>query len=293
MNCPKCNSPINEGDKFCQVCGNVLDNQQPAVSQPQTTAAPPQTPVVNEQPVVANIQQPMASPNVNYNNQPMNNAMPMNNQMNAIPQEPKKNNTVVMVLAAIIVILLAVVIYLFISSGNKEESAPEEKVTPTEPEKEEVVTVKYTETVVNGYKFQLPEGYHAELYEGEVMLYNNDMDFEAYVQSMDGNYDSINKETAKATFTSYGLTNVTYEEKTINNKKVLIFTGDYYGDKVEYIYIKYSLSKVVGAYVYYENANYKKDELYDILAKVEIESSTYSSTAQNKLPKVDMKSILE
>ena len=50
MNCQKCNSPLNEGDKFCQVCGSIVENNAPAV-QPQ----PVETPVAPEQPVTPTV----------------------------------------------------------------------------------------------------------------------------------------------------------------------------------------------------------------------------------------------
>lgn len=58
MNCPKCNAVLNEGDKFCPVCGTTIDggvvqNNQPV---PETVPqAPPVNPVpkpVVNQPIV-------------------------------------------------------------------------------------------------------------------------------------------------------------------------------------------------------------------------------------------------
>ena len=85
MNCPKCNSPLNEGDKFCQVCGSVVENAAP---------------------------QPMAQP------APMPGPMPMG----AVPGGPaKKNNTIVIVLGAVIAVLAIIVVVLFVSGGKDDE----------------------------------------------------------------------------------------------------------------------------------------------------------------------------
>lgn len=299
MNCPKCNSPINDGDKFCQVCGNVINNpvpQEPAAVQPVAA-----TPTVAEQPALNNMQQP-TNQGMNYNPaptpsvQPMGGGMPMNNQMSPIPQEPKKNNTLVIILSGLIVILIAVVVFLLISQGDTEKDdngKSDPDTSTTEPTKEPVVTTKYTETTVNGYKFKLPEGYQAELYNNQVMLYNDDMSFEANVLSMDGSYNSINKEGAKVNFTANGITNVTYEDKTVNNKKMTIFKGIYQGYQIEYVYIDYSLSKVLGAAIVYET-EYEtvRDDIYDILTQVEIVESSFSSNANSKLPALTVKDAL-
>lgn len=306
MNCPKCNSPINDGDKFCQVCGSVINHEpQPAtnVENPVQEATPVvNEPVVNEQTMVNNMpnqdmnQPAMNNQPMNYNQQPMPNVQPMNTQPmnNNVPQESKKNNTVVIILVAVIVVLLAAVIYLFATSGSDDEKeTPTTIDKPTTEPTTEPTTAKYTTTTVNGFKFQLPEGYSVELYEGEVVVYNENIDFEAYVDAFDGLYDNIDKEGTKASLTAYGYTNVTYKETTINNRKMLIYTVNYNGYTIEYIYVKYSSTKVTGATVIY-NYDYDnvKDTVYEIIAKMEVEDSVYSTTASVKLPEFDMNSAL-
>ena len=110
MNCPKCNAPLNEGDKFCQTCGSVI---QPAV-QPQEQ---PVAPTVVEN----NMQQPMANMAPPVNN--VQQIAPVGN----IPSEPKKNNTIVYVLLGVIAVLLAGVIFLAVSSGSDDKEKEDKK----------------------------------------------------------------------------------------------------------------------------------------------------------------------
>mgnify|MGYP006387764691 FL=1 len=119
------------------------------------------------------------------------------------------------------------------------------------------------------------------------------MSFEAYPTAMDGVFDTIDKEGYKAYLTSSGMTNVSYTTKTVNAKNVLIFTADYQGYKVEYVYVKYSATKITGATVVYE-LNYEKvrDTVYDILTNMEVAESSFSLNAGTKLPKVDVTAVL-
>jgi len=297
MNCPKCNSPINDGDKFCQVCGNVLQNNQPQQPTVAQTTVPPivEQPAQPVQPQVENVQPVSSQPVMG----PVPATSPMlNQQATANLPEPKKNNSIVLILAAVIVLLIAVVIYLVVAPKDEKTTTEDKTSTNTEeknePEEEKVVAKNYTETTVNGYTFKLPEGYAVELYNDEVVLYNNDMDFEAYVDTIDGSYDTINKEGVKVNLTAAGMTNVKYEEKTINNRKILIYSANYSGYQVEYIYTNYSYNKIVGASVVYQyNYNTVNEKIYDILTKVELKDSSFSSTTGSKLPNINIGSIIK
>ena len=274
MNCPKCNAPLNEGDKFCQTCGSVI---QPTV-QPQEQ---PVAPAVAEN----NMQQPMANmaPPVN-NVQP---AAPVGN----VPTEPKKNNTIVYVLLGVIAVLLAGVIFLAVSSGSDDKEKEEKKDDKTEVKEEEkkdedeVIASNYTKSNVNEYTFELPKGYSAGFYSENVVFYDDDMiDVEGYVSSMNMAYSNIDKELTKANFTSMGITNVSYTEKKVNNKNLLVFSGEYQGYKMEIIYVEYSYTKLVGAEVYYKSSANVNSDVYDILGRVVVDDSAFSSNTSIRVP---------
>ena len=324
MNCPKCNSPLNEGDKFCQVCGSVINNepQQPTtenqVAPEATTEAAPAVaevaPVPAEapaQPAVAPVEnQSVVTPEVPAAPvQPVVQPQPMNyNQPNTIPtqqpmnplQEPKKNNTLVIVLIAIVVVLLIAVVFLF-ASGNKDDNKETPTNTPTTEEPGDTPTdkpadepvAKYSTVTINGYKFKLPDGYYVEEYEGEIVLYDENMQVEAYPTSLDGVFENIDKEGYKAYLTSNGMTNVSYSTKTVNNKNMLIFVADYQGYKVEYIYVKYSANKITGATVVYGTQyNDYKETIYDIITNMEISDTSFSSNSGSKIPKLDVTAVI-
>lgn len=276
MNCPKCNAVLNEGDKFCPVCGATIDggvaqNNQPV---PEVTA---QTPPVN--PVPQPVNQPMPQPVVN---QPT----PVGGMA---PQPVKKNNTIVYVLIAIIVVLVAAVAFLALN-GNKEESTKTDDKEQTEtgssttPKPEEVATSKYNETSLNGLKFKLPEGYGVEDYdlEGEkaALLYGpNDDTIAAVTAYKNVSINNVNTENLKVTLKGSGFTDVKDEKTTINGKNVISVSGMYAGMNTEYLYVAISPTTVVYACIIYDEFNpTNQNEFRDIISNVTVESTSFSTT---------------
>lgn len=298
MICQKCHSPYNEGDKFCQVCGATLEgNNEPKNETVEQTvqAQEPAVPQVqnNYQPPVNNGMNNNMNNNLNNMNGNMNmvNTQPMSN----IPQEPKKNNTIVFILIGVIAILLAVVIFLVINNGSKDEKDPDNKVEIKEEKEEdkptqEVVSSKYSKTEVNGYTFYLPEGYNAGFYES-VVFYDDNMYVQGYVSNGSGVISTINKDAVKTNLEQFGITNVTYKDTKANNKNVVVFNGIYNGYALDVVYVEYSKTEYVAAEVYYTNGTNNdatKEVVYDILTKVEVDDSSYSSNANLRVPNLKL-----
>lgn len=336
MNCPKCNAPLNEGDKFCQTCGSLVpqeppkeENVQPA--EPVVNESVNQTPEVQPVPVVENqpmptqpmndmgyMQTPMNNMNqpMNYNQpQPMNQNMNYNQPMNnvspnqTVPNEPKKNNTVVYVLMAFIVVLLAVVVFLLVTSGKDEDKdktsnnnnnevteskKDEDEEKEEDDNKEEVIASNYTKTNVNEFTLELPEGYNAGYYGDSVVFYDENMtDVEGYLIVQNGYYGSIDKEQSKLNFMALGIENITYTEKNFNNKNMLVFSGEYEGYDVELIFLEYSYSKMIGAEVYYGYGTTEtKEDVYDIISRITIDDSAFSTTTNTRIPGLDISSVI-
>ena len=267
-------------------------------------------PVVENQPM--NNQMNMTQP-VGFNTQQpvMNNNMPMNtfNQapvMNtAMPQDPKKNNTVVFILMGVVLVLLAFVVFLLIGSGkdDKEKENKNDDKTPVVEENNnndnndnnkvednnDVIASNYTKSNVNEYTFELPKGYSAGYYGNSVVFYDDEMtDVEGYLSSINGAYTTIDKEMTKANFQALGIENVTYLERKVNNKNMLIFEGSYQGYDVEVVYVEYSYTKIVAAEVYYKSYASVNSDVYDILGRVVVDDSAFSSNSNIRVPNLQL-----
>ena len=275
MNCPKCNAVLNEGDKFCPVCGATIDGGVVQNNQPAPEAVMP-TPPVN--PVPQPVNQPMPQP-VAQGPAPVGGMG---------PQPVKKNNTIVYVLIAVIVVLVAVVAFLALN-GNKEESTKTDDKEQTEtgtttPKPEEVATSKYNETSLNGLKFKLPEGYGVEDYDLEgtkaALLYSSNNGTVAIVAAYKNvSIDNVNLENAKVTLKGKGFTDVEDGTTTINGKKAVYITGVYSGLTAEYLYVAVSPTTVVYACIAYDEFNSTtQNEFRDIISNVTVESTSFSST---------------
>ena len=281
MNCPKCNSPLNEGDKFCQVCGSVVENAAP---QPMAQPAPMPGPMPMGQPV-----QPAPMP--------MNNQMPMG----AVPGGPsKKNNTIVIVLGAVIAVLAIIVVVLFVSGGKDDEKGgndtgntnPGTSETTGDKDKDDDGGKKEeppkvdtsTKTVVGGFTITLPEGYNATMEDGSVIIFDDNNQVQATLQTMDAYLSQVSSAKVKSNMEGIGVTGITSRSYTKNGKQMLIFTGLYQGYTVEFIYANYESGKLVGSVAMYSAYELHKENIYDIITKVVVSSSGFTSTPNYPLP---------
>lgn len=289
MNCPKCNSPINSGDKFCQVCGNIINNQ-------------PQPNVMPSMATQNQMQQPM-----NQMQQPMNQMGGNPNLFNNMPNQPKKNNTIIYLLGGIVVVLIiAVVILLFTSNNkeNKEDKNKDNEVVEKEEDNEEIPPIEDDEeadsedippveddeeddddepivndgTTIKGVTFNLPSGYMAMEESGKAAFTDIKSSFLSIVMPMEGSYDLLTVDALKAELEKNGYTNLTSVEKTVNGKKMIVFSLKVTSLNTEIIYVKHSPSVILVASIVYVTAptTAKQDEIYNILANVEIDSTSLS-----------------
>ena len=307
MNCPKCNSPLKEGDKFCQICGTVVGgtgmpgNPMP-MQQPMQQPIPQPTvePMGNPNPTVAGMPMPNQQVQPQQFNQGANvyNPQPDPVQPQIFDSKPAKKVNGLVIVMGIIIVLLVVIIVIVLLGGKKDNGGG---TTPTNGGGETPATPvvqKYTETQVNGYKMNLPKGYSAEAFtetEGyDIIVFDEADDTEVAIGKV-GSYkvNSINKENIKAAILSQGYTEVSYAIEKINGKQALVYTlKDTSGYKHELIYIESSSTMLLCAEAaYYDDATYtkEKDNVRVVVGSVVVNStgSSYNSKAgfDNKFSK--------
>ncbi len=260
MNCPKCGSPLNPGDKFCQVCGS-------AVEQTGAAQTPPATPVA---------EQPVANPTP-VASQPAVNATPV---APATTQEPKKGNTTVIVLVGIIAALVvAIVAILFLGKNNNSGSGNQGK---KDPEPTPVVAPQYSEVTVGQYKLKLLPGYQAEAYTkgNGVYVFNDAETAEALIGYLDGDISYLNAECVLAELKKEGL-EFTYKSETVEGKKALLFTGKINNKDYEIIYVQSTPTRVVYADMAYETSNAMASESNN-LHKIVALTTIIDASSQNR-----------
>ena len=323
MNCQKCNSPLNEGDKFCQVCGSIVENNAPAV-QPQPVETPAVvTPKVTPAPVEVAQLTPEVVPtpapvvDVPMMAQPMNQPMPgpMVAPQPVAPMQPapvapnavqpaKKNNTIVLVLVLLIVGLIIALIVL-LATGGKDDNKnngndngnngtvveknddDDDKNTPPTP----VDTT--SKTIVNQYTFILPEGYYAAEEDDTVIIFDENDQVQATVESLDALFTQVSPEKVKTNLEGLGVTGITTNNVKKNNKDLIIVGGTYQGARLEFIYVDHAPGKIVGSVAIYIDYNGHKDTIYDILTKVTISENGYSNSTNFEKPGITLQDAIK
>lgn len=266
MNCPKCGSPLNDGDKFCQTCGS-------AVEQNQTIVTPQPTPVV-ETPAVspAPVQQP--TPVVNTT-EPVQ--QPVVNTTPETKDNKKSNNLVVVLVAIIAVLVVAIVAILFLGKNNNGggNSSGGNEPTPTA-----VVAPQYSEVTVGQYKFKLLPGYQVENTTNGVILYNSTDTVEALMANGEGQMANLDVNEFLLYLKSNGF-DATSKELNVEGKKGYSFVGKYNNYDYEVVYIQESANKIVGADIVYlssEAMAAESDNFHKMIAL----TTLVEPTSQNK-----------
>ena len=322
MNCQKCNSPLNEGDKFCQVCGSIVENnapavqpqpvEEPAVATPEVAPAPVEvaqptpevvpTPVpVADAPMMAQpMNQPMPGPVPMAQPQP---AAPMQQAPNAPAQPAKKNNTIVIVLVVLIVGLIIALVVLLATSGkddnnnggnNNGNNGTVEKTDDDDDEETPPTPVDTsTKTIVKQYTFLLPEGYYAAEEDDSVIVFDENDQVQATVESMDALFSQVSAEKVKTNLEGLGVTGITTNTITKNNKKLLVVGGTYKGARLEFIYIEHAPGKIVGSVAIFIDYNAHKDTIYDIFTKITIAENGYSNSTNFEKPGITLQDAIK
>ncbi len=272
MNCPKCGSPLNPGDKFCQVCGSAVETTTPTVDAQPTPVTQPE---VQPQPVVQPV--PVEQPN------PAPAVMPAPMPTPTAPVEPKKNNTLVVVLVAVIALLVvAIVAILFLGKNNESGNGSNNGNGGNVVAKED--GPKYSELKVGRYKVKLMDGYAAEKKDEDVVIYNQE-DTAAALVSYFANYSITDIDTLSLveSYKAAGFES-TVKETTIEGKKAVIFTGKYntYDYEVMYVQVTGGLIGAEAKYMTSTVFNSESEKIHKMVSLITIGDSTTNANTNTK-----------
>ena len=286
MNCPKCGAQLKEGDKFCQVCGSVIEETT------QPAAAPVQEPTVQAEaaaPVAPVTPEPTPAPQAPTPTITSGPALTSDNTQ-GVPQ--KKNNTVVMILVAVVLFLVGFAIAYFVfgsngSSGNNGGSNGGNS-TPATP----VVQKKTTTTTIGEFKVELPEGYGVSIENNKPYFYKNDNSVYGTFEKTTGNILNADETTMAAYFQQKGLVGSTGTKTTVNGKKAIIIHGTYNNYEEDIIYVQADPVNIIcGEIMYYTAGDYskEKDNAQGIYGTASIVETTANAKTGGLMPKEALK----
>jgi len=283
-NCTKCGNPLQPGTTICPVCGtNNINATAQGVAQGVTAQTPVQpapaqvaaTPATEVAPAVAPAQAAVETPTIQpapavqpatpiaQTTQPAAPAQPGIPTPQAMPANPeatkkpanKKLFIIVGVIAAVIIIG-AVVAMLLINnsaSGNNEVVEP----TNNSNDEPEVVSNK-TRLSLNGYSFELADGWNTDTTNGTVTLYDDEQTTIVQLLNTAGDLNDFDTEASNEYLEGLGYTDISVDEMTDNGKLAYVISGTYSDYQFEFYYIE-SEDFVVGSSVIYTDENAKSN----------------------------------
>lgn len=252
MNCKKCGSPLEPNAVSCKNCGTTVDvlipgtpGVTPISSAESIPAATPEVPAQPAQPVTPTPEVPVAqtvAPVVPT--QPVQQPMPAP-VMPAMPGQPVpqnnggKNKTVIIAVVAIIAIAV-VAIVLYFTVFNKKDDNNKKNTNSNSTSNTSQNTGSNTNTNSsntntntnvqpsgntysisnNGFTFQIPMQYQAQVEDGWLMLTDNST-WSAGLNTLAVNFDSLSVDQVKENLSTQ-YTNYAVEAKTINGRNYIV-----------------------------------------------------------------------
>lgn len=298
MNCKKCGAPLNPADKFCQNCGQAVEevltgenviNQNTNVegTNPFTntntvqntnvggdehlfdTQTPTNTNTTTDNPFVTNNNMNNLNTGLNVgvgqpqNQMPNNTTTPLNNNFNGYNQmqnfnNKKSNNNMIMIILGVVIVILIVVIVVLAVNGNKSTTGTSNKKNTETPTVTQTKTT--TDTVLGNYTLSIPNEYTTQAATDAIYAYTEEK--EMYLAILEGyKLAQLDLETTKAALTSEGYTVLEANSKTYGGVKMIVFGIDYNDTKELLVYAEIENNSILGA----EIANISGELDYDTL----------------------------
>lgn len=269
MNCPKCNSVIEQGSSFCNNCGfNLANNSsnlqaQPVMINPSQAQAVSNVPTVeptliNNVPVANQVVQPsvpnqnispvnnmnvnqssqqIAVNNMNQNNQPV---MPANNNMNNMNLAPagnkiaavKANNNASIIIIVLVIAFVAIGICYFMVTRNASSDKN------TNINNDNTVAINDNMVTVNGLSGNVPKnwsfvsGQELGIYNYDSVFINDSQNSFSLIETSDEVTYTLVKQNInsfKANMEAKGMTNLDYKFDKKNGIEYTLFEGLFQG----------------------------------------------------------------
>ena len=225
MFCKNCGGPLGANDKFCDICGQPVDDNAPKPQAPPSNfgqvpqgdfALPPQD-LLNQIPQENSIQS--------------SNTIPVQKPKENSNKPKKKKLVVVLIVTFLVVILLGIALFFMFSDKTGPIVTPDARPTSK---------LNRARLNVEDYRFFAPKGYSLKrITSGDLFINVSSktaMYGYVYKSIPFSNYKNL-IEKIKTMFEKEGTTIKNYEAKTISNVEFLIFYGTIQNDKETFSFI--------------------------------------------------------
>lgn len=264
MFCKKCGNKLTEGQKFCNNCGEKVEEIKIEESVTVTEEVKEETaPVMPSQ----------TETTINNNEQMNNNNFNTNNNVNtSIPStEPKKNSNLPLIIAFILIgiIIIALIVFIVIKVTDKDDNkvdndnpvVEKDDKDEVEEDDDEEPTKKETITATN-YDYEKLDGYQYIIKSNRLNVTNKSMDFVAALQNMSTKYSLLEPslETLKQKFISTGYTVNNAYSKTYGSTKFLVFEMTYMSQNLILFYAEHPDKTTVCGSIQLKSSTYTNED---------------------------------
>ena len=266
MFCKKCGNKLTEGQKFCNNCGEKVEE---IVKEESVTV----TDEVKEEttPVMPSQTETTINNNEQMNNNNFNTYSSVNTSLPS--NEPKKNSNLPLIIAFILIgiIIIALIVFIVIKVTDKDDNkvgndSPvvekddkdevEDDDNKKEEEKKEIITA-------TNYDYEKLDGYQYVIKSNRLNVTNKSMDFVAALQNMPTTTYSVLEpqlETLKQRFVSTGyIVNNAYS-KTYGSTKFLVFEMTYMGQNLILFYAEHPDKTTICGSIQLKSSSYTNED---------------------------------
>jgi len=288
MICPKCGYQCNEGEAFCNNCGNSLQPVNNGYA--NYNASGNYSNANNTYGNVQNSYNSASNSNQGYNN--VNYSQAKSSQ--GIP------TGVAVIVFLVMLLIIAVMGFMMVSGGNKDsdkktsksndkiEAVDEKEDEEEEIEKEEkvVVTKKNQKVAFGDFQVSVPRQYLHEVLGEQLALYNEDETWVSVFEIQNAKYSDMlkNKVALKPYLEQQGGKVESVDIKTIAGKEMIVAEFEMTGQKYSGVYTKADANNTLCITVMSTDGTYGQDvleEIGSVIASIEPASdSGYAAKVQ-------------
>lgn len=281
MFCKKCGNQLNEGQKFCDNCGEKVEE---IVKEESIIVA---SEMKEENASIIPNQNEELKTEINNNEQMNNNFNNYSNVNTSVSSNvPKKSSNLPLIIAFILIgiIIIALVVFIVVKVTDKDDNNVDNDnpiVENDDPKKNEVPK-KETITATN-YDYEKLDGYQYVIKSNRINVTNNSLDFVAALQNTSVQFSTVQPqlESMKQKMINNGYTVNNAYSGTYGTTKFLVFEMTYLGKEMILFYAGHPDKTTVYGSIQLKSSSYTSEDVLKDMSKI-INASEKSSTTSDE-----------